>query len=237
MQTIARTQGARPISSSPANRTRSALPGLTRQDLETRELNHRVANSLQLAADLLTFEEMRLSDPVARAALEACRARLVAVAELHRFLNAHADQTCVDLADFLQQLGPAIAATTGLNCVVKAKRLSVSADLAQQVAIAINELAINAAKHAYAGRPGGRLTIVAVQQGGQIALTVADQGAGITGGGHRGLGTTILAAVVRDMKGSLSVRNEGGAHFTLHIPLPDARVRIDRSFQTWADPD
>lgn len=237
MISTARTPTRRLAPSSAISRSGASRPGHVRPDLEVQELNHRVANSLQLAADLLAFEEMRLRDPVARAALEASRARLVAVAELHRFLTAHGARNGVDLAAFLQQLGPAISATTGLDCVVKAAALPVSADLAQQVAIAINELAVNAAKHAYAGRPGGRLTIEVVQRAAQIVLTVSDQGPGVTGDGHRGLGTTILAALVRDMKGSLSVRNEGGARFTLHIPLPAAPVRIDRSFQAWASSD
>lgn len=228
---------AHPDSPHPARQTANARLTLSTSEREVQELNHRVANSLQLAADLLAFEELRLRDPVARAALEASRARLIAVAELHRFLNQHAEKTQVEMADFLGQLGPAISATTGLNCTVRAEPLSVPADMAQQMAIAINELAINAAKHAYPGRPGGGFSIDARQQDRCLVVVVADQGPGIGGSDHRGLGTTILAAVVRNMKGSLSVRDEDGAQFTLRAPLPPAHVRINRSFEAWAQVD
>lgn len=53
---------------------------------ERRELDHRLANSLQLAADFLIFEHTRVTDPQARAALIATAERLSAVGQMHRFL-------------------------------------------------------------------------------------------------------------------------------------------------------
>ena len=58
-----------------------------RQD-ENRELDHRLANSLQLAADFLIFEHTRVTDPQARAALIETAERLSAVGQMHRFLAA-----------------------------------------------------------------------------------------------------------------------------------------------------
>jgi two-component sensor histidine kinase len=75
----------------------SAKARLESQERQIQELNHRVANSLQLAADMLTFEQLRARDPFAQAALEASRARLVAVGELHRYLYDHADRPSVEL--------------------------------------------------------------------------------------------------------------------------------------------
>ncbi|WP_293907385.1 sensor histidine kinase [Phenylobacterium sp.] len=215
----------------------AARARLESQDRQIQELNHRVANSLQLAADMLVFEQLRSRDPIAQAALEASRARLVAVGELHRYLYDHADRPTVALRPFLTGLGKAITATTGLQCFVQADGAAVPGDMAQQLAIAVNELAINTAKHAYDGRPGGRLDVVARREGGDLVLTVSDDGKGLDPGvkpqGPGGLGMTIVAAIVRDLHGTLTARSEGGACFTIRAPLPASAPALSRSFKAW----
>lgn len=208
---------------------------LASQERQIQELNHRVANSLQLAADLLIFEQLRSRDPQAQAALEASHARLVAVAALHRYLNDHADRPSVALRPFLTGLGEAIGASTGLRCSIQCEALSIPGDMAQQLAIAVNELAINAAKHAYGGKPGGRLSIDCRRESAMLAVSVADEGPGLGGRGAAGLGTSIVAAIVRDLKGSLSAQSDEGARFTLRAPLPGATPRplLNRSFEGW----
>lgn len=215
----------------------SARARLASQEREIQELNHRIANSLQLAADMLVFEQLRARDPVAQAALEASRARLVAVGELHRYLYEHAGKPSVDLRPFLTGLCEAIAATTGLRVSITADGTSVPGDMAQQLAIAVNEIAINAAKHAYAGQPGGRLHIAARRDGHELVLTVSDEGKGLgdAGGGPGGLGMSIIAAIVRDLRGSLTAQTEVGATFTIRAPLPVPPPVLSRSFQAWAD--
>ena len=104
----------------------TARARLESQERQIQELNHRIANSLQLAADMLTFEQLRSRDPLAQAALEASRARLVAVGELHRYLYDHAERTSVDLKPFLTGLCAAVTDTTGLACVVDADSTTVA---------------------------------------------------------------------------------------------------------------
>jgi two-component sensor histidine kinase len=217
----------------------SARARLASQERQIRELNHRIANSLQLAANMLVFEQLRAHEPRAQAALEASRARLVAVAELHRYLYDHAERTTVELRPFLTGLCEALVATTGLKCSVESDQTSVPGDMAQQLAIAINEFAINAAKHAYDGS-GGRLIISSRREAGELVLTVADEGRGLSAGptsgrsglGQGGLGMSIVAAIVRDLKGTLTVQSDRGATFTIRAPLALPAIAA-RSFHAW----
>ena len=215
----------------------TARARLESQERQIQELNHRVANSLQLAADMLTFEQLRARDPFAQAALEASRARLVAVGELHRYLYDHADRPSVDLRPFLAGLCQAVSSTTGLSCTIDTDALTVPGDAAQQLAMAINEFAINAAKHAYPDQQGGRLDVTCRRDAGELVLTVADHGRGLDAGAKPGsaggLGMSIVAALVRDLRGTLSVKSEGGAVFTIRAPLPAPPVTVNRSFQPW----
>jgi two-component sensor histidine kinase len=213
----------------------SAQARLVSQERQIRELNHRIANSLQLAADMLVFEQLRSREPRAQAALEASRARLVAVAELHRYLHEHADRTSVELRPFLSGLCRAVEATTGLTCALRTDDAAIPGEMAQQLAIVINEFAINAAKHAYAGA-GGRLLLTSRRDGSELVLSVSDEGKGLSGAApspaQGGLGMTIVAAIVRELRGTLLATSGEGATFTIRVPIP-AVPHVDRSFQTW----
>jgi two-component sensor histidine kinase len=205
-------------------------------DDERRELDHRLANSLQLAADFLIFEHMRVSDPRARAALIATAERLSAVGQMHRFIAAHRQAAGVDLEAFLKELARLIADSTGLECLLEAEPVTTSGEIAELLAIAVNELAMNAAKHAYNWGDRGPLRIGCHRQGGRLAVTVADDGEGLghafAGRQPQGLGMTIVQAIVRQLGGALEATNDHGARFTISIPLsaPSPPAPFSRSF-------
>lgn len=193
-----------------------------------------MANSLQLAADLLLFEQVRVKDPAAREALGDAAARLVAIAQLHRCLCAHDNTSGVDLRLFLSELCSLIAQSTGLACTLDADAVILAPETAQQLGIAINELAMNAAKHAYRGETRGALHVEARQVGARLRLVVADHGAGLgpnfSFSQPHGLGMDILQAVVRQVDGVLEAEDDDGARFTITLALPSAVGIPSRSF-------
>lgn len=201
---------------------------------ERQELDHRLANSLQLAADFLIFEHMRATDPKARAALIETAERLSAVGQMHRFLAGHRHAAGVDLDLFLTELGGLIADSTGLDCRVDAEPVRAPGEVAQQLAIVINELAMNAAKHAYAWGDRGVLNVTCRSQGGKLVVTVADEGEGLdrrfATGQSKGLGMGIIEAIVRQLMGTLEAANDHGARFTIVLPLPAQGAPSPRSF-------
>jgi two-component sensor histidine kinase len=194
-----------------------------------RELDHRIANSLQLAVDFLVFQQTRLTDPRARAALIDAAERLVAVGHLHRFLVDHGAEAAdaaeeIDLERYFEELAALIAQSTGLRCRVDAEPIRAPASLAQQLGLAVNELATNAAKHAYLPGETGDLVIEARREAGGLRLTVADFGVGLgTGfdlaGPAEGLGLGIVGAIAREIGARLEARDGRGARFTLVVPL------------------
>lgn len=201
---------------------------------ERRELDHRLANSLQLAADFLIFEQTRIADPAAQVALLEAAARLSAVGQLHRFLSDHEEMRDVNLQPFLIGLCRLVEGGTGLACSVDAESVAVPGAAAQQLAIAINELAMNAAKHAYRKGERGALHIDCHRDGAILRLTVADEGAGLrqdfSAEQATGLGMSILKAVVRQLRGTLEAHNDHGARFTITLPLSPSTPLLTRSF-------
>jgi len=200
---------------------------------EERELNHRVANSLQLAVDFLAFQQQRAGEGAAREALDEAMSRLVAVGQLHRYLAARDPAAPVELAGFLRGLSAVVGLSTGLACELHAEPVAVPAHLAQYVGLLVNECAINARKHAY-GCDGGVLRIACAAHAGQLRIVIADEGRGLGATVQPGgLGMSIVSAIVRELGGAMRAETAGGARFTFVLPLA-ASPRLDRSFAAWS---
>ena len=204
--------------------TTAAAARLSSRQEQDRELDHRLANSLQLAADFLIFEHTRVTDPKARAALIETAERLSAVGQMHRFLAAHHQAGGIDLEPFLREFCGLVGESTGLDCQLEAEPVVVDAEVAQQLAIAVNELAMNAAKHAYPWGERGPLHVACHRKGATLTISVADEGEGLgrnfAAKRQTGLGMSILEAIARQLRGTLEAVNDGGARFTITVPLP-----------------
>jgi len=193
-----------------------------------------MANSLQLATDFLLFEQIRQPDPAARAALGEAAARLSAVGQLHRFLCDHDGVATVDLEAFLAELCGLVAHSTGLTCTGDTDPATLPGAVAQQLAIAINELAMNAAKHGYRSGQPGSLHVECRRDNGRLRVTVSDHGRGLGQGFSpdrtHGLGMSILQAIVRQLHATLEAGDDHGARFTITLPLGAEVARVSRSF-------
>ena len=66
-----------------------------------------------------------------------------------------------------------------IRCEVNSQDLFLPVDQAIPCALAVNEILSNAYKHAFTGRKKGNIRISAVQENGQISITVRDDGTGL----------------------------------------------------------
>ena len=193
-----------------------------------------MANSLQLATNFLLFEQARIADPAASHALAEAAGRLSAVGQMHRFLSAHDAAASIDFEAFLSHLIGLIAGRTGLRCSIDADPVMLPAEVAQQLAIVVNELATNAAKHGRGPGEIGELHIESHVSDGRLRLIVSDDGEGLRRRGGdcpgNGLGMTIVAAILRQLEATLQIEDDHGAVFTISIPLRGDRPKLSRSF-------
>lgn len=187
------------------------------------EVNHRIANQLQLIAALISAEERRISDPVTLGVLERTRQRIVAVGAVHRQLYAGGDAD-VDLGAYLEDLGEQLARSCGPHrpIVVDAETVPVGGEAATACGILVTELVTNACKHAYGAAEAGAIAIgLRRLADGAYRFTVEDRGKGRAGGGRgAGLGSRLIGATVVKL---------GGAA-TWEDAAPGTRFRMDVRF-------
>jgi len=196
-------------------------------DLGIAEVDHRVANSLSIAAAMLRMQRRQASDSAVRSAILSAEARVANIARFHTYLHQYGIHERVDLAGFFSEVLPKIAATIGLRCVLTvnaSSTLDVSAHVARQLMIIVNELALNSLKHGHDGREGGRISVeLEGDDRNYFRIRFADSGAGLPDDFDpttcRGLGLRIVSSLVRELRGSLTAYSDDGAHFTIEIPI------------------
>ena len=187
------------------------------------EINHRIANSLQLLAAMVSIEARRIADPAAQAALDATMRRIGAIARVHRQLyGAHATGM-VALDTYLAELGEDLEqslAAAGRRVLVDAVSLSLPAEEAMAIGVIVSELVGNACKYAYApGEPGDvRVTLHATPSGG-YRLEVSDRGRGIPVGAApqgSGLGSRLVTTMAARLGADFAWRDAApGTRFVL----------------------
>lgn len=181
--------------------------------LETllREVNHRVANSLQLVSALVSLQSQGLADEGARAALQDTQRRIAAIAQVHRRLYTSNDVESVDMQEYLGALVDELAETWSTVGAPRAVRLDaepirLSTDRAVSLGVIVNELVSNACKYAYPATSGGEVRVALRRRGEQFELAVEDDGVGIDPGANprgTGLGTRVIRAMAQSLHSAI----------------------------------
>ena len=189
------------------------------------EMNHRIADSLQLTVGYLRMQANELGgESGARQALNTAAARVSLTADLHRQISACPDSLGVDLAAYLTILCRKLTSSTGVEVAFAGEPVGVSFGTAHRIAQIVVELALNTGKHAGTGRGSRRLRVGCRRDNAAaLRLTLSDDGRGLpatlvpkAGGG---LGLAIVAALVEDLDGHLDIKRDKGTTFELTVPL------------------
>jgi len=176
------------------------------------ELQHRVANSLQIIASVLMQSARRVSSEETRGHLHDAHSRVMSVAALQHQLAASAVGE-VELRAYLTELCESIAASMihdrkKLTLEVVADEASAPAEVSVSLGLVVTELVINALKHAFPGDRGGHILVAYKVSGADWALSVSDDGVGMPTGAQpakAGLGTSIVQALAKQLGAAVAV--------------------------------
>jgi two-component sensor histidine kinase len=184
-----------------------------RAELLLREVNHRVANSLQLVASLVGMQKALVQDPAARDALVETQGRIAAIAQVHRRLYTSDDVRFVAmdayLASLVQELEGAMAAAGRHHRILlDAEPMAVSTDRAVSLGVIVTELVTNAYKYAYPAPSDGDIRVrLGRGPAGTVELVVEDDGIGWRGEDAprgSGLGTQVVRTMAANLKALLA---------------------------------
>lgn len=226
IRVLARTLGT--LGETISNRDRELLDALDEKDALMREIHHRVKNNLQIISSLLSMQQRTVVDPAARSALGDTRQRITALALIYRTLYQSHDIRDAESRTFLTDLVGQMVASESLRgplvtSEVIADQIVIDPDRLAPVALWLVEAVSNAQKHAFADR-GGHLIVRFRVRGETSVLEVQDDGPGLKGDDISGVGSTLMEAFARQLRGTATMLEAPGggsiARLTFVTPTP-----------------
>jgi two-component sensor histidine kinase len=207
---------------------RKLQAALDRHQILLKEVNHRVKNSLQVVSSMLHLQANAVGDPELSERLMEASTRILAVGRAYNRLAYNADYENIDLVGYLREVAEDLQ-TAVAPCTIQLdtpKQIQFAADRAILVALIVNELILNAGRHAYPDSPDGviRLQLVRGDDDKAVSISVSDEGVGLPSdfdpARSKRLGTRIVQALAGQLGAELT-RQEStrGTHLTLVVPL------------------
>jgi two-component sensor histidine kinase len=200
------------------------------------ELQHRVANSLQIIASVLMQSARKAPTDQTRTHLFDAHSRVMSVAALQKQL-AVSGLASVEVRPYLTELCHSISASMipdreRLQLEVRSSDSSTGPETSVSLGLIVTELVINALKHGFPEGRGGKIVVSYDAKGDDWALSVRDDGVGMPAdiqATRTGLGTNIVEALAKQLKAKvcLSDNNPGVLVSIVHSAATEASAPAD----------
>ncbi|WP_454287732.1 sensor histidine kinase [Rhizobium arsenicireducens] len=176
------------------------------------EVQHRVANSLQIIASILMQSARKVQSEETRTQLKSAHSRVMSVAAVQQQLSASSAGD-VALRSYFEQLCKSLGASMiydpdQLSIVVNVDKTVTKANISVSLGLVVTELVINALKHAFPDQRQGKITVDYYAEGKDWTLAVSDDGVGMpthADGAKPGLGTGIVEALSNQLAADITV--------------------------------
>lgn len=199
---------------------------LMQKEVLLSELEHRIANSLQIIASIILMKARTATSEETRAQLRDAHNRVISVAAIQKQLHPSIDGGRVEMAPYLARLCDTLAAsvmgdTHTIALDVAGEHGSATPRDAESLGLIATELVMNALKHAFPDAETiGKISVRYEVNGANWKLTVADNGIGKEDGvfaqPKTGLGTGIVKALAQQLEAVVeTVADQNGTTVTI----------------------
>lgn len=175
------------------------------------EVQHRVANSLQIIASILMLKARAVQSEESRRHLEDAHQRVLSIAAIQEQLRVGLED--VEICSYLVKLCASLSAsmiqgTRPIELIVETDKSTINPRDAVSIGLVVTELVINALKHAFPNNRRGKIIVSYWQSAPGWVLAVEDDGAGLptTGTLITGLGTSLIAALAGQLKAEVIMK-------------------------------
>jgi two-component sensor histidine kinase len=200
-----------------------------------REANHRIANHLGVLVSMVQAQISRidqgpgkLSRDAAKTMLQATAGMLVSVSRLHHLLSEQSQFDKIFLFDHVVEVCTSLVSSLGLKERVFfvhkwAADCRLSPEQAQYIGLLINEILVNAIKHAH---PTGLPVQIEIRcerhDNGRVTLSIGDDGVGLpegTDASAKGAGFKLIHMLANLLGADLGIESDSlGLTFVITLP-------------------
>jgi two-component sensor histidine kinase len=210
------------------SQTKDLHQALEDRELLMREIHHRVKNNLSMISGLLDLQMDTTKLKGVKDSLENSKSRIQSMALIHDKLYQTESYQSVRLDNYLSELVEAIHKTFSdkknrVELCFSLEALEVPIDKAVTCGLLVNELVVNAYKHAFdSAEQGNRLEVTLEKGESKAVLTIADNGPGLPedfGAGSESLGAMLIDTFAAQLEAEVEINGKNGSTFTFQFPL------------------
>src|SRR6476620_7813099 len=181
---------------------------LRQKEVLLEEMQHRVANSLQIIASILLLKARTVQSEETRLHLHDAHQRVMSVATVQQQLQASGLNESIEIGPYLCKLCDSLAKSMigdrlPVSLKVQATSGAATSSDAVSLGLIVTELVINALKHAFQTGETGEILVGYDAREFGWTLSVSDNGTGLGDASaerqHSGLGTSIVEALARQL--------------------------------------
>ncbi|NGP89730.1 sensor histidine kinase [Fodinibius halophilus] len=212
------------------HKTERIQESLDEKDVLLREIHHRVKNNLSIISGLIGLQLDSTEDEKAQDVLKDSQSRIQSMALIHDKLYQTESLSDIQLDNYLHELVEAIHGTfTEYSSDVELKfdlePADIDIDHVIPCGLLVNELVVNAFKHAFTAGQKGVLTVSLKKINGKVELMVADNGPGLPDdfsfGSGESLGSMLIQTFATQLEAETEIITDGesGAAFKFTFAL------------------
>jgi two-component system, sensor histidine kinase PdtaS len=196
----------------------------TENELLLGEIHHRVKNNLQVISSLLSLQERNITDETAKAAILEGKERVQSMGLIHKMLYQQNNFSGINMSEYIEKLISGLLDSFGkkseeftLNYDIKGINLDV--DTAIPLGLIINELVVNALKHAYSITKEPKINVNLKEINSQLVLQVEDNGTGVVADvqSSESFGMKLVNSLSRQLRGTIDIEQKDGLCFKIAI--------------------
>lgn len=166
------------------SKTSEIQHSLKEKDVLLREIHHRVKNSLSIVSGLIELQMDGTKSDEARSVLQNSQSRIHSVALIHEKLYRTESISDIELDNYIRELVETLHGTFNdtnkfVTLSFELEKVILDIDRVVPCGLLINELVVNAFKHAFKKNKEGTLSISLKDRHQNIILTVSDNGPGL----------------------------------------------------------
>lgn len=200
---------------------------LDEKEVLLKEIHHRVKNNMALVSALLELQEKTSSHTNGNdSSLKTARSRISSMALAHEALYQNESFSNLSMKKFIHRISSlthkSFASTeTDINIQFDLDDAKLEMSKSIPLGLLINEILINAYKHAFEGRKDGRIWLESKVDDSQINLSIRDNGIGLPKKAEKlqtnSLGMTLIRKFTQQLKADFDIQSEKGKGTTFNF--------------------
>lgn len=203
---------------------------LKEKEILLSEIHHRVKNNLAVISGLLQMQIWETEDHAAETALKDSQLRVQSIALVHEKLYQSENLSYIQFDYYIRDLLQAISSTyvdTHLSVNIETELEDIILNINQAIpcSLLLNELIVNAYKHAFDTDVGGNIYVKTHKKEDTIHLYVKDNGIGLPPDFDldeaNSLGMTLINTLTQQLNGEINMKSENGAIFEVNFEVEE----------------